>query len=221
MKKIIFGLLLVLAAVCILLSALGVEIGVVGTLSYVEILLTAILIGFAVLSLTNHSWMLFPFFPMLIFFFLEDNIAEWLGRGGENLISNWLVFGCVCIISVGIGFISSAVRKRKYFAVTSNAKRDRVSCGSESRYIDCATFSKFEYSVKMGDGHIYFKNSESYTGDGILEIHCSMGNLAVHVPTGWNIDCDVSTNLGALSLPNINYPDGPKLKITGKISLEM
>lgn len=229
MKKVIFGILLLAAAVFIILSACGVEISVISGLSLAELVLTALLLALTVCITIDRAWEVIPYPLMIVFFFLEDNIGNWLGKP-ENFVNNWLIFLCAVIASIGISLIAAPIRKKRrkknrlkhkvYVSSSAGQSNDNgVKMGSETKYIDCTTFEHYYYKVKMGEGILYFENIESYTGGGSLNVDCKMGNMKIFVPNGWHIKTDINNRIGNVSLPNFIFRDGPELMISGECML--
>lgn len=221
MKKVIWGMLLIVAAVCILLCSLNADLGVIGSLPTFFIIVTAVSVAVLISLCIDRSWKNLPFLAAFWFLLTEKDIAALLGREDSNLINNWLVVGCAVLLSIGISLILSPIKRAKkkrnnsHFHVYIGNEHSKSRFSSESRYIDCKTFKNYWYEVKMGDGSIYFVNPEQYTGNGILEVSCKMGNIEINVPAGWNIQNDVECKLGSVSMPDCIAADGPMLTVCG------
>lgn len=223
MKKVMMGVLLLVTVACIILSALGVSISAISGFSVLDIMLSVILLGMVVTSVMKGHYELIPFPFMIMFFFLEDDIARLIGRSNENILNNWLVFGCAILTSIAIEMIFSPVKKKRRhnkgssFAIGGD---DGVKFGSQTKYIDCNAFKYYYYKVRMGDSSIYFTNAEQYEGDGELCIDCSLGNIEVHVPQNWNIDCNIHASMANVESPDpIGCQDAPTLRITGEAKM--
>ncbi len=215
MKRTIIGILLIIAALCIVLSAAGIPLGFIGELSIVDIILSTVCLAIIVNIVIDGHYGAIPFPLAIMFVFLEDDIARISGRTDENLVSNWLVFACAIMMAIGISFITSPFKFKK---ICSSKSSDEYNCkfGSESKYLNCENFSKFWYSVKMGDSSIYFENIEQYKGDGVLSVSVKMGNLCIYVPSSWNLHADIQNKFGNLDIPENIDTDGPVLKIVGE-----
>lgn len=209
MKKILIGILLILVALGIILNAVDVPLGFISSLAIGDAILCVALLFLMASLILDRAWFFVPVPLMLIFFFLEDNIAAWLGKSEPNLVSNWLVLGCTILIGIGLSMILGGHHKH-------TRKRDTVSLGDKSNYIDCATFKKSWQVLNFGNLDIYFENPDAYKGNGILHVNCRVGNMEIHVPNGWHIVTDIKTSLGNTEVPKVNFPDGPLLTIEGR-----
>lgn len=212
MKKVILGVLLVISAVLMLLSAVGVSLGMISDFSVVGMLICVAVIAWAVKTVADGSWENIPLVLFVGFFFLEDDIARYLGYADTDIANNWIVLLSAVLCTVGLGGIKSAVTNNSLFTGFKN--RSETKLGSEAKYIDCNSFSKYHYKVSMGSGELYFQNIESYTGGGKLSIECHMGNMEIYVPNSWRIEADIQTSVGNTEIPQ-SSGDGPVLEIRG------
>lgn len=221
MKKTIWGILILAAAVCILLGSLGVNLGLIGELPTFTVVVLAVALAIVVCLAVDREWAIIPFPVAVAFLLVEDEIASLIGREGEDLIGFWAVLGCAVLMSIGLSLVTVPAKARRN---EKNAEKSGVGAGSkvfgsDSRYIDCRNFREFSYDVKMADGELYFLHPEEYAGNGVLVVSCKMGNLSIHVPAGWNIQNDIDCSLGAVSMPEAGNPGGPSLRITGECHL--
>lgn len=244
MKKIIWGVLLLAAAVLLVLMELGVGFGAGGGIfgfSTMDIVVAAVLLAIGVNCCIDRNWEILPFVAAVLFCALESDIARLVGSSNSNLMNNGVVFLCAVIASVGISLLSSPLKKRKkkknkfQFVLNGNDARDDddddddkhgkydeddeencVKMSSASKYFDCSVAQSFCYEVKMGDANLYFTNTENVQGEVHLEVSCYMGNMDVYVPHTWRIKNKVSTRLGAISEPEGSMSgNGPLLVIEG------
>lgn len=215
MKKIYWGLVLIAAAVLILLSCMGVNLGFIGLLPVTDILLAVLLLSFSVGAIVRRNIWFIPFPLAFVFMLFEKEIAQYRGMEDENFVSNWLVLLCALLISIGLSLIFKPFCKHggKTVFICDDSKGTRF--GSETKYIDCTNFENYFYSVNMGDGNVYFENVENYKGNGTLSLKCRMGNINVFVPSAWCVKSDIVTNMGQTTVQNGGTPDGPVLNITG------
>ena len=97
LSKIFWGLGFFLLAVFLLLNAFGVitpVLGVIGGVSVLQIILGLFLISL-IISKVIQLKLTFILVPLsLLFMVFEKNVAFILGMEKENIIKNWLLFGC-------------------------------------------------------------------------------------------------------------------------------
>ncbi len=219
MKKVIFGILLLLAAVFIILSATGVDLGFISFISVTDLVLSAIFLAFVICMIIGGPYGLIPFALMLWFFLLESSIAEWVGMPGQDVISNWLVFGCAVLATVGISLICGGSKQKGVYWFKGKKNSNKTFASDEIRYIDCNSFTNYYYKVDMGNGTVYFENPESYKGGGRLEVECRMGNLDIYIPNGWRIVPDIQNSMGNVDYPRTSNANGPAVHLIGKCKM--
>ena len=226
--KFILGFVLIAVAVVLILEAVGVISPItsfLGEINFWQALGGIALVGSIIMVLSwKQFWMIFV--PLgFLFMIFERNIAHVCG-GGEDLINNWLVFGCSILLSLGFLFLIPKKRKIKhkfhgYSRGKSYVKGNRM--GATSMYIDCDEFGRTEMEKyienNLGAIEIHFENPENYAGGGILHLDNKLGAVEIHVPKNWEVRCeDVDLTLGVIDW-NKNNENGPLLIIEGKVEL--
>lgn len=236
MKKFVWGVLLLAAAVLLLMMELGVGLGAVDGIygfSVMDIFLTAVLLAIGINCCIDRNWEILPFVFAVLFCVLEADLARLVGSASSNLMNNGVVFLCAVIASIGISLLTSPFQKRKRkekdqsekgkfeFVWNSKGKYDNdencVKMSSATKYFDCTSDTSFRFDVRMGDGNLYFTNTENVQGTLYLEVSCYMGNMDVYVPHAWRIENRVHTKLGSTSEPDNGMAGGgPLLVIEGE-----
>lgn len=207
-KNIYWGIVLIAVAVLAILSSVGVNIGFVGDIAIINLAVCLIAASMLVYSLVKKNFRALPFELGLIFLMLEDSIAKWVGREGQDLIGTWVVILCAIAISVGFSLIFGGKAKK---CVAGRNK----SFASQTKYIDCTDFDYYYQSIKMGDVSINFENTENYNGNGVLEVECKMGNMTINVPASWHTTVDVKSNMSNIEEEGTRSESGPALTVKG------
>ena len=221
--KVVLGLILIICAVLLILEALGVILpvtSVVGEIGFWQAV-GGILLVSGIVSLISEGEF-YGIFVLLGFLFMvfERNIAYICGIDGDDIINNWLVFGCSLLLTAGFMFLIPSRKKREKHK--STVKVNQMS-GSEI-YIDCAEFgsTEKEYTLnnKFGAIEVHFENVESYNGGGTLNIDSSFGAIEIQVPDNWKIDDnELVVMLGSLEIDDSEHAsNGPTLKLKGRVS---
>lgn len=91
---------------------------------------------------------------------------------------------------------------------------------SKSFFIDATNFTYASVSCDKGNVELMFRNTDSYTGGGTLEVTNSLGNTEIYIPHNWDVNYSVSTELGSEEVPqNPDLEEGaeprPVINITG------
>lgn len=214
--KIFWGLGFVLAALFLLLDALGVItpfLDVVGGISAVQVIYGLFLIAFVIsriIKLKLHE----IFIPLaLLFMLFEDNVAFMLGLEDDNIISNWPLFWCAVLLSVGVGILTAG--KRKIKVSKGNRVKKNHAIGASTSYIDCSDFVEEHIINNLGETVIHFENEASFTSGAVLHIENKLGETVVYVPEQWNVKLNITSKLGGVEQKGKGNADGPTLVING------
>ena len=225
--KIFFGLALILAAVLLVLDALGIAMPwmtLVGEVSWFALLIGLLLVAFIIASLSQGKLSQI-FFPIAILFWMfEENIATLMGRETSDLLDNRLVLLVAILFTVGFAIIESAFRRRRrsggHFSYGhSGSERGGGSLGSSVVYVDAESMRPGVVENNLGACAVRFENVERYPGDGVLRVENNLGAMTVHVPEGWRVEVHVENNLGSVSAPRGGDGDGPLLTVSGENNL--
>lgn len=217
MKRIVWGIIIIAVAFVLLLNGMDVTLGVIGDIPVLTLIGLAVLTAVFCCLVIDKAWEVLPFVVAGAFVLLEPQIAGWMGREGTNIISNWLVFACALLVSIGIAFIDRPLKKKANRKISGG--NDYMFIGEETKIINCANFTEFRYSVTMGEGRIIFENTEAYTGDGVIDVTCQMGDVEIVVPQNWNVTCDVKNELGNVEYPDVMTVGGPTLTVRGTVKM--
>ena len=226
--KVVLGLVFIAVAVLLILEALGVAVsitGIIGEMSFWQVVGGIFLISGIIKLLTSGKF--YEIFVPLGFLFMifERNIAYIAGMESDDIINNWLVFGCSLLLSAGFSFIfpgsKKKKRKNKKSGIIINIKDNEF--GSSVAYIDCEEFGNtiMEQSVKnkFGALEVRFDNIESYKGGATLHVDNHLGAIEIIVPKTWKIVDNVNVSLGVIDLDDAEAQDGPALILEGNVSL--
>ncbi len=215
-NRLVFGLLFIACAVCIILDAVGVSLG----------FLSGIPAWVMILTVINLIWLFDEiiklklseiFFPIaFIFMLLEKYIAKWCGLEKSNIINNWLVFLCAILLCIGAKLITPK-KKFRFTKQFSKVKSHKSSCGTASTiYVDCAS-DEDTVTVKneLGSCNVYFSNVESYEGNKTLYVENELGSMIIHVPSELRIASSISNELGSVTEPEDKGNGDKVIRITG------
>ncbi len=231
--KIILGLVLIAVALLLIFEAVGIIepiTSIIGEITFWQVIGGIVLVsGIVTLLSAGQFWQIFVLLGFLFMIF-EKNIAYICGIEGDDVINNWLVFGCSLLLSAGFMFLipSETRKKRKnkkqnrgHFALHVNSNE----MASGVVYINCEEFGNtdMERSVKnkLGSLEVNFENAASYKGGATLHLENSIGAIEVKVPKSWRVNCDdLILVLGALEVEHEEESaDSPVLILEGRVKL--
>ena len=225
-EKIFWGLGFILLAVALILNALGIMApftSAIGEVSFIAIIAGLILLSYTINRIIKGK-ISEIFVPLsLIFMLFEKNIATLCSLEDENIINNWLLFGCACLLHLGFAIILPKRSPHKFRAVKCDGHkfhRSRSSLDSCVKYIDAESFFEEYVENSLGACSIKFANAEKYSGGGTLHVDNSLGAMSIEVPSSWSFVHDIDNSLGSVSADHDGgNPDGPILRIEGENSL--
>ena len=224
-ERVFWGIVFLAAAVLIILYATGVNLGVVAEIPVIDLILGVILVAWIIARLVKVD---IPgiFLPLgLLFCIFEDEIAVWTGKIAladkaafvhGSLLNHWIVLLIVVLLTAGTALLLRPLRLKRKQA-DGNC---RVNHGSSSTvYIDCQSFTAQSVKNELGSTNVWFSNKENYAGGGVLTVQNELGATIIHVPKEWQIACNVSKDLGSVTVPGTGTPGGKLLTITGHCDL--
>lgn len=224
-NKILLSLILILAAVFLVLTDVGLIPDVGTHLSVWEILVGALFGFFALRGLVLQRPLRTMTSLTILFFVFQDELAYLLGRQDGKLLSAWVVLLAAALITVGWGGLLGA-KKRKWRAKLDeklnlhigNTNGKGHALGSTSVYVDAKNLGVYWVENVLGEYDLFVENPEAYTGDGTIEIDNKLGEVTLHIPRDWNVRIEVDNKLGEVNVTKGNG-NGPLLTITGSNSL--
>lgn len=95
-----------------------------------------------------------------------------------------------------------------------------VKMGSSIRYVRSSDFHDAQINVTMGDAKVYFENV-GVNDTATINVHVSLGNINLYVPSTWNIVKEVDSSMGNINevgLSNVNS-DSPIVYVSGTVSM--
>ena len=220
-ENIFWGIGLIALAVVLILNAIGVPAPlseVAGGITLLQVVLGIFLIFFTFARVFRGKLAEIFFSLSLLFMLFERNIAVLMGREDPNLINNWLLLGCVCLISIGTSLLLPK-KKDKNTVIIEHGDPQSKKGGNSTRYIDCANFDKSYVENNLGSTTVHFANTDAYRGGGILHIENDLGAVTVYVPSAWRVDVQIDNSLGVVEVPKPQSTDGPLLVIMGENNL--
>ena len=227
MWKLFWGFGFIIAAVVLVLDALGIFapfVGVFGEISIWALIGGFALLCFAISQLLSGNIGNF-FLPLaLIFMIFEKNIAHYFEIGDENgnIINNWLILLVAVMLGVGFSILFSGIKRRRrhrengYKWHIDDSIKGNV--GSSVKYIDCEGFKYEDIENNLGSCTVFFENTDKYEGGGVLSVDNNLGSVVITVPEEWNVISKIDNNLGSLTVPKPNA-NGPTLTVIGDNNL--
>lgn len=214
-KRVLFGIVLMIAAAGLLILAFIPEAGLAG----VEVwkwFVGAVLIYWLFNNLIfgkklkNHFDVFMPL--ALLFIVFEEEIAPLLGKE-PDFVNNWLIFGVGALLTVGIHLLLGGFDRKNVFCgnvkghINIGKKHDNRFSSSVC-YFDLAEGNNHSVSNRLGETNVFFQNTDM--GDTetpvTLNVENELGQTTVNVPADWRVTMKVCNELGDVN----TRPDLPE-----------
>jgi len=218
-EKVFWGLVFVLAAACILISALGMFHAV----SWVSIIIGAFLVIIMLKGIRSVS---FPeiIFPLAILYLLFSKFFPFAP------LEVWPVLGVALFLSIGLSLIFPKkhffhFHNKQVYSETettdySNTIHQSVSFNSSIKYVNSTTFEKGNFECSFGSMKVFFDNTQFLNNSAEVYAEASFGSIIFYIPKDWNVHINVETAFASVEEKGqkINNTQGPVLYLNGEVS---
>ena len=226
MKKnnaIIFGILILLAAVGLLFYAFNPGLAVF-TIPVWKWLLAAALLYWLIKKVVfgkNLANRLSIFILLgLGFMLFEREIGTAVGKG-PDFVNNWLIILAAMMLDIAVWAIFRP-RHKKFFSQCRKDMKDNVKekvtfgsedsngsattfkLGSHIYYVDAAVQKTADLINQLGELNVYYQNTDM-VGEGedlYLNLVNQMGETSVHIPRDWHADISNDNTMGSVNCRN-------------------
>ena len=198
-SALVWGFVLVLAAVVLILDDAGVPIGF--GISPWRIILGVLLFAWLVYEIVRLRFTEI-FFPIAFLFILfQKPLVKELGYGKERILSPWIVLLAALLLTIGFKIL---FRPRSEVIINGHTVTgkggDRI--GNQTIYFDATDLGDVQIKEHVGTVDVYISNKESYPGDGKITVTENLGMVKLHLPNEWNVVTYTKENLGKISIPD-------------------
>ncbi len=192
---IFWGVALILAAICLILSSLNVFSFDAYGLSPWKLFLAVLCVGWVAKVIADKTYPTI-FLPLAgLFLLFEDMIAILVGRKGEVLVPVWIVILSAVLLMVGVGMVIPK-NKRRFIGI------DTKHIGESEVYLNAETdLSDAHVEDVAGYAKVYITNKEKYPGHGRLRIKDVAGRVVVQIPSNWLVIKHVEDCVGRVVVP--------------------
>jgi|GEM_PF-3314833 len=220
-KRIFYGILLILCAVLVIMSGMGVLPGLTS-----KRLIPTLIFGLLTLACAVHKDIILSLlFAALLFNVYKDML-------GFEKISGFLVVLAAILLGAGLKLIF----RRKNPSITLNINsedcdsygsdgedyesngilREKASFSSKVRYVNSNDFKSALFEVNFGNLSVYFNNDDIPGGTAEINVDLNFGNIELFVPRDWEIDDKIIYSFSTHKGTRVNSAfGGPVLRIKG------
>ena len=201
-SALVWGFVLVLAAVVLILDDAGVPIGF--KVSPWRIILGVALFAWLVYEIIRLRFTE-VFFPIAFLFILfQKPLAEEIKYGKERFLSPWVVLLAALLLTIGckILFRNRGEVIVNGHRIASGKSTGGGKVGDQTVYFDASDLSDVRIREHIGTVEVFISNPEAYNGEGEITISENLGIVKLHLPNEWNVVTYTKENLGKVSIPD-------------------
>lgn len=228
MNKLLWGLLFLVGAACLLLSRLGYW-PMINNISIIDVLLTICFVWITIAGIRTKSF----FFMLFGLAFIAIQYDDFLHI---TAITPWTLLGATLLASIGLSIIFPHSRHKsknvKYFNSgdgdeipadfdTSSEEIIQIkNCfGSTIKYINTDSLVRANLQTSFGELKVYFDNAIIKNGVADINIDVSFGEATLYIPRTWYVENHVKSSFGSIEEENSSQTMGsPTLHIYGQVT---
>jgi len=211
-NKIVWGIILLLAAIALLLIAFVPQLDLLGIATWKWFvgalllfwLLKNLLFGW---DLSEHLSVFLQFGLLAILF--ESDIARLSGMEKTDIYNNWLIMGAAILLTIAVRLIFRKKHKDGSNSRTFTARESVV-------YLDYSSEHSHTVRNRVGETTIFCQNTDVANSPNLsLRIVNKVGSVTVHIPADCIADVAISNRVGQVNVRDNNGAIGKVITITG------
>lgn len=215
-KRILWGVLLVLAAGALLLGQMGYLGSLMETFSVWDIILTIFFLVTLVEGISKGR-IGETLFSVAFLINIHDELL------GLEAITPWTTLGVALLATIGLKMIfPKAGRKHKGMVIVNGVSHDKGICeesrsGNSIKYENvfssavkyvAGEFSKVDVDNAFGSMQIYFSDAQPIDGSAKVNIDSAFGTVTLYVPSDWKVVTKTEHIFGSTGEKGQCNPDG-------------
>ena len=208
-KNLFWGLALILAAIIMMGSAMGL----IPDIPWFRILCSGLLAGWGIKALLDRD-----FFGT----FMSVSLTAWLFEEElqiENLAPFPLLVAAACL-GIGLNMIFGKKKKIVNIEYFENGEKKAAAFddvanetwtdgrhvtlennfNSTSKYVNSAAFSSAKLENNFGSANVYFNNANVYNGEATIELDNNFGKMNIYLPSKWRASISQESTFGHVSI---------------------
>jgi predicted membrane protein len=203
MKKVFWGLFLILLAAFIILNQAYDLVG----LSFFSIVAALVLIPMFFSNIFKLDFggamMALGFFTMVF--------KEYMLLGN---VSNWTIFFAAVLSAIGLEMIFGRKRRTRVIKINKHKNHHddivehgeesdvvfKVNMGSGVRYVDSPDFRSADLNVSLGAMKVYFDNSQIVGDSATVYLDGQLGSIELFFPKEWEVVNELDSSLANVEL---------------------
>ncbi len=198
--RIFWGIVFILAAVCLVASQFGLfpDVNVFG-------ILVTIFLGWTIFEGIRRVNFYQIFIPLAFLYMIYDDEI------GIVQLTPWTVFGVAILFSIGFSMIFQNTRRKRIYGDTAYAypgnsaeqcQGEQIRCentfGSAIRYINSDNFKNAQLENHFGTLSVYFDNAVVQGGSAFVNVENHFGETNLYVPKEWQVENNLERVFGSV-----------------------
>lgn len=236
-SSILWGILLILGAVALVMSQLGMLGGL--QISVWKMMATIILLAIAVKNLFHRSFAGI-LFPIAIICILFDEML------GITALTPWTVLLVALLLSIALSMIFKDWCQKRWWNKHQNNDKDwsewkhhgnvdkmnivdeqdgevvysKTNFGGTVKYVNSDNFIKAYISNSFGETKLYFDKAVIRGEKAEIQVDCSFGEIQLFIPREWEIINKVNTSFAGVDEknPRKSSVEDKEVYLTGSVS---
>ncbi len=194
--SIFWGVAIILAAVCLILSSLNVFSFEEYGLSPWKLFLAVLCVGWIAKIFVDRTYATI-FLPIAgLFLLFQQTISILVGKGGADIIPVWIVILSAFLLVAGVGMVIPKDKRRILGIDVNHPGRSEIYLNAENDLSD-ASIDDIAGSVR-----VYITNKDKYPGHGRIKVSDIAGRVVIQIPKNWLVINTVEDCVGRVVIPH-------------------
>lgn len=194
-KNLLPGLILILAAIIMMGSAMGL----IPDIPWFRIFCSGLFAATGIKALLDRDFFGTCMSISLIAWIFEEELNI------EHLAPFPLLIAAACL-GIGLNLIFGKKKIVTYESSHNEAWTDgrhvklENNFNSTSKYVNAAAFSSAKLENSFGSVNVYFNNANVYNGEATIELDNSFGKMNIYLPSKWRASISQESTFGHVSI---------------------
>lgn len=239
MRKKFWGVLLILAAIALVISRLGLKYSV--PLGFWQVVVTLFFGAGLIEGLSKKKIGTSVFSIAFLLIIYQDQL-------NLRSVGSWTILGAALLITIGLNMIfkqhfqfwyenvssgknyiingdnGKEEESEEYEEFTENEVGSTIKVSSflntTSRYIQSQNLRRIDVKANLSDVNLYLDNAMLQDGHATIKVDVSLGDVNIYVPRSWDVNNSVDAFLADVKFVGMPSGEGTQnLKVEGSVRL--
>lgn len=150
----------------------------------------------------------------------------------QHLLSVWMILLIALLVAMGLSLLFTKSLKpkitiEKNFRISGDDSRNdsadniviNQKIGDASRYVHSQHLKSINITTSIGDISVYLDDAQAAGNTVNVNLNSTMGDITLFVPLSWQIDNQLNTSFGNVTIKGQSTGRGPTLVLRGRSNL--